>query len=767
MKRFKKIIGVMLSVITVLPYFSSLSFAQNEDGKIIQYNMIVEADGRNTHWEDENGNTVDFTQSELPSVKTRARSNYYVPAKYDARDEGIITSVKEQGQYGTCWAFAAASCVETSLIKKGLADNTVDLSEDHLVWFAKNSLVTDEADTTHGDGETYPDMNSAFSAGGTWMDSISTYARGSGPVYDSDYPYATGNWDESHRYKSEFRVTDCSAIDNTTANTTKIKRAIMEHGSVKTSYYNHNWYYNVTDNGSAYYNPDTENKDTNHDVTVVGWDDNYSKDNFRDGYKPENNGAWLVKGSWGDNYHLKDGYFWMSYDEKEIASFSYYKADSKSIYDNIYQYDGIGSYSALSYMGRTTIYGANVFTAKSHETLSHVGFYSRGAMLYTIYIYKLNSANDSPVSGTLVSTVSGAESYYGYHTAKLTQSVEVNEGDVFSAVIKIDVSGDSNAALMTEGSMYNASFNKYESYISMDGKNWDYIAPDEGYFKTAGNVCLKVMSTDVKECSHEYTSAVTPPTCLDDGFTTYTCSLCQNEYISDIVPAKGHTPVTDKGFAPTCTEPGLTDGSHCSECGVVTEKQEVIPAQGHQPVTDSGHAPTCTEPGLTDGSHCSVCEKTLTEQEVIDALEHDAEFDEAVAPTCTETGLSSGVHCKRCKEVLLEQEIIPANGHSFGEWVVTVSPSCTDKGEEKRECTECGVSETRIINETGHTDSDNDGMCDECGTKIKEDVPDTEKNCGCLCHSKNKFASFFWKIKLFLIRLFGIQRVCDCGKAHY
>ena len=97
MKRFKKIIGVMLSVITVLPYFSSLSFAQNEDRKIIQYNMIVEADGRNTHWEDENGNTVDFTQSELPSVKARERSNYYVPAKYDARDEGIITSVKEQG----------------------------------------------------------------------------------------------------------------------------------------------------------------------------------------------------------------------------------------------------------------------------------------------------------------------------------------------------------------------------------------------------------------------------------------------------------------------------------------------------------------------------------------------------------------------------------------------------------------------------------------------------------------------------------------------
>ena len=181
-------------------------------------------------------------------------------------------------------------------------------------------------------------------------------------------------------------------------------------------------------------------------------------------------------------------------------------------------------------MGRTTIYGANVFTAKRHETLSHVGFYSRGAMLYTIYIYKLNSANDSPVSGTLVSAVSGAESYYGYHTAKLTQSVEVNEGDVFSAVIKIDVSGDSNAALMTEGSMYNASFNKYESYISMDGKNWDYIAPDEGYFKTAGNVCLKVMSTDVKECSHEYTSAVNAFEFRNQSGSKSSCRKTENKY---------------------------------------------------------------------------------------------------------------------------------------------------------------------------------------------------------------------------------------------
>lgn len=408
------------------------------------------------------------------------------------------------------------------------------------------------------------------------MDSVSTYARGSGPVYDADYPYSVGTWPDSDRYSAEFRLTDCSLIKNEAANISQIKRAIMDNGSVKTSYYNHTYYYNVTDTASSYYYPGAT--ETNHDVAIVGWDDNYSKENFRSDYRPSSDGAWLVKNSWGDDILLKDGYFWMSYEEPEITDFSYYQASAKSTYDNTYQYDGLGSYSAISYLGRTTIYGANVFTADGHESLNYVGFYNtRTYMSYEINIYKLSSKTDLPTSGTLVSTVKGGEKYYGYHTAKLPEPVEVHEGDVFSVVICINAIYDEKASIATEGTMYDTAFNKYESYISMDGKTWDYVAPDSGYFKTAGNVCLKVMSSNITECKHEYTKTVVPATCTTDGYTLYTCTKCSHSYQSDPVTATGHTPAVDAGYPATCTSVGYTDGSYCSVCKEVLSKKTEIP----------------------------------------------------------------------------------------------------------------------------------------------------------------------------------------------
>lgn len=408
------------------------------------------------------------------------------------------------------------------------------------------------------------------------MDSVSTYARGSGPVYDADYPYSVGTWPDSDRYSAEFRLTDCSLIKNEAANISQIKRAIMDNGSVKTSYYNHTYYYNVTDTASSYYYPGAT--ETNHDVAIVGWDDNYSKENFRSDYRPSSDGAWLVKNSWGDDILLKDGYFGMSYEEPEITDFSYYQASAKSTYDNTYQYDGLGSYSAISYLGRTTIYGANVFTADGHESLNYVGLYNtRTYMSYEINIYKLSSKTDLPTSGTLVSTVKGGEKYYGYHTAKLPEPVEVHEGDVFSVVICINAIYDEKASIATEGTMYDTAFNKYESYISMDGKTWDYVAPDSGYFKTAGNVCLKVMSSNITECKHEYTKTVVPATCTTDGYTLYTCTKCSHSYQSDPVTATGHTPAVDAGYPATCTSVGYTDGSYCSVCKEVLSKKTEIP----------------------------------------------------------------------------------------------------------------------------------------------------------------------------------------------
>ncbi len=128
--------------------------------------------------------------------------------------------------------------------------------------------------------------------------------------------------------------------------------------------------------------------------------------------------------------------------------------------------------------------------------------------------------------------------------------------------------------------------------------------------------------------------------------------------------AHKHTAVTDKGYSATCTATGLTDGSHCSECGEVITEQTAIDKRAHTAVTDKGYAATCTATGLTDGSHCSECGEIITEQTAIDKLAHTTVTDKGYAATCTATGLTDGSHCSVCNAVLTEQTFIKATGHT-------------------------------------------------------------------------------------------------------
>ena len=128
-----------------------------------------------------------------------------LPSKYDSREKGIVTSVKNQYSTGSCWAFAAISAAETSMLKKGLAEaEPLDFSEAHLTWFGLKSLVSDRNDPTYGDGIVSP---SPYTDGGNWVRSVFALARWSGAQSEENapfyaFPVLMGNYPDSDRYAS-------------------------------------------------------------------------------------------------------------------------------------------------------------------------------------------------------------------------------------------------------------------------------------------------------------------------------------------------------------------------------------------------------------------------------------------------------------------------------------------------------------------------------------------------------------------------------------
>ena len=168
-----------------------------------------------------------------------------------------------------------------------------------------------------------------------------------------------------------------------------------------------------------------------------------------------------------------------------------------------------------------------------------------------------------------------------------------------------------------------------------------------------------VSIVEVTKCAHEhvYTSAVTAPTCTERGYTTHTCA-CGESYTDTYVDALGHsfkngectvcgaedpnykpptpvhrhTVVVDAAVAATCTETGLTEGSHCSTCNAVIVAQEVVPALGHKPELKNAKAATCTEAGYTGDKVCSVCGVTVEKGRELKALGH--KFVDGVCSEC-------------------------------------------------------------------------------------------------------------------------------------
>ena len=193
---------------------------------------------------------------------------------------------------------------------------------------------------------------------------------------------------------------------------------------------------------------------------------------------------------------------------------------------------------------------------------------------------------------------------------------------------------------------------------------------------TAIKTCTKCNATvteTIPKTSHKYADTVVAPTCTADGYTLHKCSVCGTSYKDNTTKATGHSygnSVVTK--QPTCTSEG-TAIKTCTKCNAtVTEK---LPAKGHTAVTDKGCPATCTTAGKTDGSHCSVCNTVIKVQTVINATGHKSSG--WIVDKAASIGVKGSKHkeCTVCKKVLETAEIPALSRISISKASVTLSTS--------------------------------------------------------------------------------------------
>ena len=185
--------------------------------------------------------------------------------------------------------------------------------------------------------------------------------------------------------------------------------------------------------------------------------------------------------------------------------------------------------------------------------------------------------------------------------------------------------------------------------------------------------CNATVTETIPKTSHKYADTVVAPTCTTGGYTLHKCSVCGTSYKDSTTKATGHSygnsVVTKK---PTCTSEG-TAIKTCTKCNAtVTEK---LPAKGHTAVTDKGYPATCTTAGKTDGSHCSVCNTVIKVQTVINATGHKSSG--WIVDKAASIGVKGSKHkeCTVCKKILETAEIPALSRISISKASVTLSTS--------------------------------------------------------------------------------------------
>ena len=235
----------------------------------------------------------------------------------------------------------------------------------------------------------------------------------------------------------------------------------------------------------------------------------------------------------------------------------------------------------------------------------------------------------------------------------------------------------------------------YGGLAAHDYDTTKWVKIDTGHH---GHKCKNCNAIDTtSKAPHDWNSGTvtTPATCTTAGVKTYTCAVCSATK-TERIDATGHTEVTDAAVEATCTEPGKTEGKHCSVCNAVLVAQQTVPTKSHTEVIDAAVEATCTKTGLTEGKHCSVCNAVLVAQQPVPVKAHDW------GTQWISNDSDEDHHWHKCKNCNAIDENTKAP-HSWDNGAVTTPATCTTPGVKTFTCGTCSATKKETIPATGHT----------------------------------------------------------------
>lgn len=571
----KVILGTI--IFTSIFGMHNICYAENissEDIKVDTYKNLVQENSEEPTMPSSYSITVseDILNRGINNVARKFKSNIGLiksgvsanSSSYDLRSK-ISIDVKNQENTQECWAFSLLSSMESnSKLKNGTSKK---FSTRHMNYATSNSFT---------DGKNELAFNRNASDGGSAIVGLAYLTNGQGAVLEEEMPFKSDmnkisikdiKINPSYYVKGyEALPTICKDIKDgkvvysngvdkyysyeEVCNLRRIiKQHILDYGGI-TAYTAGNSLksYSSKDivSSKAYYCNDYNAK-PDHAITIVGWDDNYSKDNFTGSSKPSRDGAYLVLNSYSDKV-FDGGYIWISYEDVLIETILYGITVSEKIsYDNLYQHDFYGANVPITVKSQGKElqegYFANVYNrdASKPEVLNEVAVSSNQYARFDIYV---NSKNGDTNINNMQKVASTDILNPGYNTISINPVLLT--GSEFSIVIKQKAVNETFYFMLeaeVDNTFYsNTTANKGDSKISVNGTDWVDLA-DLGHIDYGGfdidlskaDVCIKGFTTYKKVTSDNYKIS-------QDNYIT---KIYDNTKIKDFL---SKTTITDKNY---------------------------------------------------------------------------------------------------------------------------------------------------------------------------------------------------------------------------